>query len=285
MDEHKGTTDWTQLPGRAEEVPVPSRLELSLARVIDVAAATLKLGDRVRRDPPADAVLTLARQIAGAHAGLIASVATDVDDDLPLRSVHPVITLAQQTSESTGPAALQVLADVAHSIRAALHASRTALPDARLFRHGNAVASVIRLIPQHTPVAGAQGGAPATDGPTPANPASTATPAQWSIVALQMTRSSDSSGSRAELAALLHALHRATVHTGWLDAREEPDRLATLSSGERQTVQLLLTGKSEAAIASMLGRSPHTIHSHVKRVYRKLGVASRAELIVKLMRE
>ena len=52
-----------------------------------------------------------------------------------------------------------------------------------------------------------------------------------------------------------------------------------LSPRERETLDLLLTGQSEKLIAASMGLSVHTTHDHVKSVYRKLGVRSRAELM------
>ena len=42
-------------------------------------------------------------------------------------------------------------------------------------------------------------------------------------------------------------------------------------------------GHSEAEIASQLRKSPHTIHAHLKTIFKLAGVHSRAELIVKLL--
>jgi DNA-binding NarL/FixJ family response regulator len=44
-------------------------------------------------------------------------------------------------------------------------------------------------------------------------------------------------------------------------------------------LQMLLSGDSEKQIAAKLQRSQHTIHMHVKAVYRALAVSSRAELL------
>lgn len=52
-----------------------------------------------------------------------------------------------------------------------------------------------------------------------------------------------------------------------------------LSPRERETLDLLLTGQPEKLIAASMGLSIHTTHDHVKAVYRKLGVRSRAELM------
>ena len=52
-----------------------------------------------------------------------------------------------------------------------------------------------------------------------------------------------------------------------------------LSPRERETLEHLLAGASEKEVAVLLHRSRHTIHSYVKRIYRQLGVRSRAELL------
>jgi DNA-binding CsgD family transcriptional regulator len=53
----------------------------------------------------------------------------------------------------------------------------------------------------------------------------------------------------------------------------------TLSDRETAVVKRMLDDKKELAIAMELHISPHTVHTHVERIYRKLGVASRVELI------
>jgi len=51
-----------------------------------------------------------------------------------------------------------------------------------------------------------------------------------------------------------------------------------LSLRELQILQQLLDDKKETVIATSLGISPHTIHTHIERLYRKLGVRSRVEM-------
>lgn len=51
-----------------------------------------------------------------------------------------------------------------------------------------------------------------------------------------------------------------------------------LSPKQRVALRLLLSGDSEKQIAAKLRRSPHTVHMHIKAIYRTLGVTSRAEL-------
>ncbi|MEM7682184.1 MAG: LuxR C-terminal-related transcriptional regulator [Planctomycetota bacterium] len=61
----------------------------------------------------------------------------------------------------------------------------------------------------------------------------------------------------------------ASLQTGVLDK---------LSDMERKVARQLIEGQTEQAVAESLQRSRHTIHVHVKSVYRKLGVSKRAEL-------
>jgi DNA-binding CsgD family transcriptional regulator len=53
-----------------------------------------------------------------------------------------------------------------------------------------------------------------------------------------------------------------------------------LSDGQRQVLRLLVQGASEKEAAASLNISYHTVHAHVKQIYRELGVRSRGELIV-----
>lgn len=52
-----------------------------------------------------------------------------------------------------------------------------------------------------------------------------------------------------------------------------------LSSREEEVAALLLAGRNVPAIAEMLCISQSTVHTHVKRIYEKMGVHSRQELI------
>jgi len=45
---------------------------------------------------------------------------------------------------------------------------------------------------------------------------------------------------------------------------------------------ILLDDPSESGIADRLGISMHTVHTHIERVYRKLGVTSRSKLVAAL---
>jgi DNA-binding NarL/FixJ family response regulator len=59
-------------------------------------------------------------------------------------------------------------------------------------------------------------------------------------------------------------------------ASEEP---AVLSNREVETLHLLARGFTYAECADLLGISPHTVGTHVKHIYRKLEVSSRAEAV------
>ena len=60
---------------------------------------------------------------------------------------------------------------------------------------------------------------------------------------------------------------------------DRDERLATLTRREREALDRLLVGDSEKQVAVHLGCSRHTVHAHVKRIYRRLEVNSRAELL------
>ena len=55
--------------------------------------------------------------------------------------------------------------------------------------------------------------------------------------------------------------------------------MATLTTRERQVIQLVADGLPNKAIATRLGISARTIEGHLNHVFSKLGVASRTELV------
>ena len=59
-------------------------------------------------------------------------------------------------------------------------------------------------------------------------------------------------------------------------------RRLSLSERELQVVQAIFDDQHENVIAHTLEISPHTVHTHLERLYHKLGVASRVELVVRL---
>jgi DNA-binding CsgD family transcriptional regulator len=63
-------------------------------------------------------------------------------------------------------------------------------------------------------------------------------------------------------------------------ARPEPPP-AGLSQAEAAVLQLVREGLSNAEIAARRGRSPRTIANQVARIFRRLGVGSRAEIFAR----
>ncbi len=55
-----------------------------------------------------------------------------------------------------------------------------------------------------------------------------------------------------------------------------------LTPRESEVVQAALDDMSESEIAGKLEISRHTVHAHIERVYRKLGVSSRVQLVVRI---
>jgi DNA-binding NarL/FixJ family response regulator len=58
-----------------------------------------------------------------------------------------------------------------------------------------------------------------------------------------------------------------------------------LSSREKEVLTLLCAGDSYKSIADQLFISGHTVRSHIKNIYEKLHVHSRAEAVVKAMKD
>ncbi len=61
--------------------------------------------------------------------------------------------------------------------------------------------------------------------------------------------------------------------------------LLGLSPRELQILQGLFDDRTEAGIAYDLHISPHTVHTHVERLYHKLGVGSHCALAVRMIAE
>ena len=83
--------------------------------------------------------------------------------------------------------------------------------------------------------------------------------------------------TRARCRARLAAARRAGAAVGRPTAR----RGAELSERERTVLRLLAGGLSEREIGRELYVSFNTVHTHVRSVYRKLGVSSRAEAVAR----
>jgi DNA-binding CsgD family transcriptional regulator len=56
----------------------------------------------------------------------------------------------------------------------------------------------------------------------------------------------------------------------------------SLTRRESQIVYLLTANHTEEAVGTILVISSHTVHSHVERLYRKLQVQSRSELMIRV---
>ncbi len=96
---------------------------------------------------------------------------------------------------------------------------------------------------------------------------------------------------------LLEALRRVLAGELYLPAHLQ-DRLAVglgggrgiadrfgLTDGQRRVVELLREGKSNRDIGELLGLTEGTVKVHVSKIFRKLGVVSRAEAIALLQRQ
>jgi DNA-binding NarL/FixJ family response regulator len=57
-----------------------------------------------------------------------------------------------------------------------------------------------------------------------------------------------------------------------------------MPSRQRQTLELLLEGKSEKEAAHQLGISRNTLHIYVRALYKRFSVSSRGELLAKCLR-
>jgi len=68
------------------------------------------------------------------------------------------------------------------------------------------------------------------------------------------------------------------------DAHPVVDGLAPLSPAERRVAALVAEGRSNQAIAEELFVSRHTVDTHVKRCFAKLGLRSRVELATLVLR-
>lgn len=62
--------------------------------------------------------------------------------------------------------------------------------------------------------------------------------------------------------------------------RREPTELASLTPRERETVEQVATGRSNAEIARALFISEETVKTHVRRVLQKLSLRDRAQVVV-----
>lgn len=59
--------------------------------------------------------------------------------------------------------------------------------------------------------------------------------------------------------------------------------IAGLTPAQREVLTLALRGVDESAMAQSLGRSAHTVHTHLKAIFKHFDVHTRAELIARLL--
>ena len=64
----------------------------------------------------------------------------------------------------------------------------------------------------------------------------------------------------------------------------EPVEQSGLPPRQREVLQLLLEGLSVKEVAARLELSPNTVHSHIKTIYLRFSVSSRAELLARWIR-
>ena len=68
-------------------------------------------------------------------------------------------------------------------------------------------------------------------------------------------------------------------------AWREIARSLRLSGQELQVVRGIFDDHTEAVIADSLEVSPHTVHTHCERLYRKVGVTGRVKLALRVIDE
>ena len=87
----------------------------------------------------------------------------------------------------------------------------------------------------------------------------------------------------APTAELLDAIRRAAA--GGLAFGVRPGGGVTLSPREREVLRQVVEGSSNDEIGARLGISSRTVESHLRRLFERIGVASRTELAARALRE
>ena len=62
-------------------------------------------------------------------------------------------------------------------------------------------------------------------------------------------------------------------------------RTLALSERELQLARGVFDDLTEVAIADQMGISPHTVHTHCERLHHKLSVATRVQLVLRIIEE
>lgn len=68
-------------------------------------------------------------------------------------------------------------------------------------------------------------------------------------------------------------------------AWHEIARSLGITTRELQIVQSVFDNQHEADIAKRFNLSPHTVHMHMNRLFKKLNVTSRTELVLRIMEQ
>jgi DNA-binding CsgD family transcriptional regulator len=103
--------------------------------------------------------------------------------------------------------------------------------------------------------------------------------------AITVVRSWGEAGFGARQRRLVHLFHHELWrYVGTALARRPGEPFAGLSPRLREVLSCLLEGDGEKQAALRLGLSRHTVHDYVTALYRRFGVAGRAELMAWFMR-
>jgi DNA-binding CsgD family transcriptional regulator len=82
---------------------------------------------------------------------------------------------------------------------------------------------------------------------------------------------------------LVHLLHSEATWVYREPATNEPKPGHSLTARQEQCLQEMLAGQSEKQIAKRMGLSRHTVHVHIKAIYREFNVTSRGELLARFL--
>jgi DNA-binding NarL/FixJ family response regulator len=85
----------------------------------------------------------------------------------------------------------------------------------------------------------------------------------------------------AKLKPMLHPNRSIVPHDAW----KVIAKALSISGRELQIIQGVFDDQKEFAIAQELTISVHTVHTHLERLYRKLGVSSRVALVLYILSE
>lgn len=89
----------------------------------------------------------------------------------------------------------------------------------------------------------------------------------------------------APLGELVGAIERAAAGGLAFGVRPRPGEAARLTARELEVVRLVVDGRSNDEIGMALGIGAKTVESHLRRMFERLGVASRTELATRALRE